>query len=69
VLAEGIEKAEQRQTLVELGCDRGQGFLFCRPIPAEDFNALYISDPGRQAPRHTLAHTPQSKKLTDGLIV
>jgi diguanylate cyclase (GGDEF)-like protein len=42
VLSEGIEQAEQRQALVELGCERGQGFLFSRPILAETFNAIYI---------------------------
>jgi diguanylate cyclase len=49
VLAEGIETAEQHQALVELGCERGQGFLFSRPIPADAFNASYIgSTPGEQ---------------------
>ncbi len=42
VLSEGIEQTEQLQALIELGCERGQGFLFCRPIPAEAFSALYI---------------------------
>lgn len=42
VLSEGIEQVAQRQALVELGCDRGQGYLFSRPIPAEVFNAIYI---------------------------
>jgi EAL domain-containing protein (putative c-di-GMP-specific phosphodiesterase class I) len=34
VTAEGIETAEQLQLLRELGCDRGQGFLFSRPLTA-----------------------------------
>jgi len=42
VLAEGIETATQRHALVELGCERGQGFLFSRPIPAEAFSTSYI---------------------------
>jgi diguanylate cyclase (GGDEF)-like protein/PAS domain S-box-containing protein len=36
VVAEGIEEAAQAETLRELGCDLGQGFLFARPLPAED---------------------------------
>lgn len=44
VLAEGIETAQQRQTLIELGCERGQGFLFAEPIPAAAFNATYIDN-------------------------
>jgi diguanylate cyclase (GGDEF)-like protein len=35
VVAEGIEHAEQSQTLRELGCDTGQGFYFARPMEPE----------------------------------
>jgi EAL domain-containing protein (putative c-di-GMP-specific phosphodiesterase class I) len=34
VTAEGIETPEQLGLLRELGCDRGQGFLFSRPLTA-----------------------------------
>jgi diguanylate cyclase (GGDEF)-like protein/PAS domain S-box-containing protein len=36
VVAEGIEQEGQWETLRDLGCDRGQGFLFARPMPAAD---------------------------------
>ena len=36
VVAEGIEAAEQAETLRGLGCQFGQGFLFARPLDAED---------------------------------
>ncbi|MCO6055978.1 EAL domain-containing protein [Pseudomonas sp. MOB-449] len=36
VLAEGIEVEAQAGFLRELGCDYGQGYLFSRPLPAED---------------------------------
>jgi diguanylate cyclase (GGDEF)-like protein/PAS domain S-box-containing protein len=36
VTAEGIERTDQLDALRELGCDRGQGFLFARPVPAAD---------------------------------
>jgi diguanylate cyclase (GGDEF)-like protein len=35
VIAEGIETEEQRQYLIGLGCHEGQGWLFARPMPAE----------------------------------
>jgi len=35
VVAEGIETNEQRQALVALGCELGQGFLFGRPCPIQ----------------------------------
>jgi EAL domain-containing protein (putative c-di-GMP-specific phosphodiesterase class I) len=34
VIAEGIETESQRRTLLELGCQYGQGFLLGRPQPA-----------------------------------
>jgi diguanylate cyclase (GGDEF)-like protein/PAS domain S-box-containing protein len=37
VTAEGIETPEQATTLVEMGCTKGQGFLFARPMPIELF--------------------------------
>jgi EAL domain-containing protein (putative c-di-GMP-specific phosphodiesterase class I)/CheY-like chemotaxis protein len=33
VIAEGIETAEERDTVVELGCDLLQGFFFAKPAP------------------------------------
>ena len=38
--AEGIETEEQAQVLRELGCERGQGFRFARPLPAREVPAL-----------------------------
>lgn len=36
-ICEGIETQAQADFLRELGCDMGQGFLFYRPMPAEQF--------------------------------
>ena len=40
VIAEGIETEAQRQLLSQAGCNYGQGYLFSRPIPAEEFEQL-----------------------------
>jgi diguanylate cyclase (GGDEF)-like protein len=42
-VAEGVEDAAQRQQLLALGCDHGQGFLFARPVPASAIADLVIN--------------------------
>lgn len=36
VIAEGVETRQQRQVLESIGCSRYQGFLFAKPMPAEN---------------------------------
>ncbi|QTL03470.1 sensor domain-containing phosphodiesterase [Aquabacter sp. L1I39] len=40
VIAEGIETEEERSYLVERACPEGQGYLFGKPMPAQEFEAL-----------------------------
>lgn len=40
VVAEGVETEEQRQLMTQLGCGYLQGFLFARPMPADDIPRL-----------------------------
>ncbi|MFW5443727.1 MAG: EAL domain-containing protein [Methylococcaceae bacterium] len=40
VIAEGIETEQQRDLLTAAGCNYGQGFLFSKPVPADEFETL-----------------------------
>ena len=45
IVCEGVETEEQASFLRLIGCDEGQGYLFSRPIGAEDFRRLIGSGP------------------------
>lgn len=46
VVAEGVETEAQRQELLALGCELGQGFLFARPAPCDAILAAKASSSG-----------------------
>jgi diguanylate cyclase (GGDEF)-like protein len=41
ITAEGIENQQQLDTLIDQGCDDGQGYLFSRALPAVEAEALF----------------------------
>lgn len=53
-VAEGVETPEQLSEVIGLGCDFAQGYLFARPMPAEQFTDMLVEagntglTPGRQ---------------------
>ncbi|AHL75589.1 histidine kinase [Stutzerimonas stutzeri] len=42
VIAEGVETEAQRSLLIANGCERFQGYLFSRPVPLAEFEALVL---------------------------
>ncbi len=42
VIAEGVETEAQRHCLAALGCPTYQGYLFARPLPVDEFEALMV---------------------------
>ena len=42
VIAEGVETEAQRELLAVAGCDYAQGYLYSRPVPAADFEAMFF---------------------------
>jgi diguanylate cyclase (GGDEF)-like protein/PAS domain S-box-containing protein len=51
VTAEGVETPRQLDELLRLGCERAQGWLFARAVPAEDVERLFGIDlrPGQES--------------------
>jgi diguanylate cyclase (GGDEF)-like protein/PAS domain S-box-containing protein len=43
VVAEGVETDEQSRLLRLMGCDEMQGYVFSKPVPAEIFEARFLS--------------------------
>jgi EAL domain-containing protein (putative c-di-GMP-specific phosphodiesterase class I) len=46
VVAEGVERREQYERLLALGCELGQGFLFARPMEAAALDAVLAGGEG-----------------------
>jgi diguanylate cyclase len=47
-VAEGIETAGELRVMREIGCEAGQGYLFQRPVPADEFARFMSEWPARK---------------------
>jgi EAL domain-containing protein (putative c-di-GMP-specific phosphodiesterase class I) len=43
-IAEGVENTKQEEILRQAGCDYGQGYLYGKPMPAEELEKLLRAD-------------------------
>ncbi len=55
-VAEGIERPDQLERLMEMRCDLGQGYLFARPLEPTALNALLEERSEMQSEAEALAH-------------
>ena len=58
VIAEGVETVEQADYLVSIGCCYVQGYLYSRPVPVEEYEALAGS--GVKEPELIVAETVEN---------
>ncbi|MCA1989470.1 MAG: EAL domain-containing protein, partial [Desulfarculus sp.] len=68
VVAEGVETAPQRDFLLARGCHEMQGYLFSRPLPAQEFQLLLDRERNPSAPANPWAapDAPQPDPLAAG---
>jgi diguanylate cyclase (GGDEF)-like protein len=57
-LAEGIETLDQANALQSMGCQEGQGFLFSKPLPANELGAWYRKAHGQREVPNALRYLP-----------
>ena len=65
IIAEGIETQNQLDTLIELGCTHGQGYLFDRPLIIEEFLARVIKNSKMEFPELNKSSEHIKKYLSD----
>ncbi len=67
-VAEGVETADQRSTLLTLGCDLAQGYHYSRPLTAESITQWITNQTDAPARRTSAATQPSTEDTVDALI-
>ncbi|MFM7068763.1 MAG: EAL domain-containing protein, partial [Actinomycetes bacterium] len=57
-IAEGVERRSQAERLIELGCYAGQGWLFGRAVPFDEFHTKWLEGPDRIDLRGAATYQP-----------
>ena len=67
-IAEGVETEAQRDRLMTLGCDEGQGYLFGKPVPVDSFLSDLEGDvsPIADGPQPALASSARTRHQEHG---
>jgi diguanylate cyclase (GGDEF)-like protein len=68
VVAEGIERPEQRERLLELGCDLGQGHLLSEALSPADADALLLRVGLLGGPAPPIARPPWGEEASPATI-
>jgi EAL domain-containing protein (putative c-di-GMP-specific phosphodiesterase class I) len=63
-VAEGVETHSQATELILLGCQRAQGFLYARPAPADETEALVLRSIPRAAADDPVPDLPRPWRAT-----
>lgn len=64
IVAEGIESAEQRDLLYEMGCTHAQGYFYSRPVPGPDVpEMLTMNQKTQSVPRAISARESESSRI------
>ncbi len=61
--AEGVETLDDAHSLIAMGCDLAQGFLFAKPMPAADFAAMLAGGTAAALPDKRVARSGKNRRL------